>query len=130
MPQITGEALQIVSFINFQWRKHFTVRMEVPMKELFEQPENSGLKHIWKHGTADIAVYKRDTDKLVAIIEPGGAHHYDEKQMKNDKRKWKLCEINGVGCLHLMNSVLHQKLSKRKMRALIGSVLFKKNELT
>lgn len=118
---ITEEAKAIKAYIELTWPIHFCVRLEVPLKEIFIEPENAGLRHIWRYGSADLAVFRNG--KLVALIEPGGAQHFGEKQSLNDRRKWKLAEQNGVRCLHVMNGVMNS-LSKRKWRALVGSFLF------
>lgn len=118
---ITEEVKKLHDYIENNF-PHFELELEVPLKKLFPEPENKGLKHIWKYGAADL-VAKRN-NKIVAIFEPGGKHHWEERQSLNDRRKYKLCEINGVGCLTMMNSVLGN-LSKRKLRKLIGSYLWK-----
>lgn len=123
--KITEEAKAIKAYIDQKWSRLFCVKLEVPLKQVFNEPENSGLKHIWCYGSADLVVFR--DNKPVAIIEPGGAHHFDEKQSLNDRRKWKLAEQNGVRCLHVMNGVMNS-LSKRKWRALIGSFLFPRKE--
>lgn len=124
MDLITEEALSIKDYIKEQWPQ-FDVQLEQRLNTLFPQPLK-GCKHIWRHGTADIVV--RRGGKIVAVIEPGGSHHFqDEKQMKNDRAKWKLCQINGVGCLRIANGVL-DKLSKRKKRTLLGKYLFPRAE--
>lgn len=118
---ITEEARSIEKFINLTWKK-FDTELEVRLKELFPEPKNTGLQHIWRYGSADIVV--RKDGEIVCLIEPGGAHHLqDEKQMRNDRRKWKLSEINGVRCLFLMNG-LYGTLSNRRWRRLIGRFLF------
>ncbi|MEJ0090609.1 MAG: hypothetical protein WDM80_12820 [Limisphaerales bacterium] len=123
--KVTEEAETIKAYIEQKWSRLFCVKLEVPLKQVFNEPENSGLKHIWRYGSADLVVFRGN--KPVAIIEPGGAHHFDEKQSLNDRRKWKLAEQNGVRCLHVMNDVM-DSLSKRKWRALIGSFLFPRKE--
>lgn len=125
MPEITLEAIVIASFIRKKWGRKFDIKLEVKLSDLFDEPTNPGLKHIWTYGCCDIVVYKNN--KPIAVIEPGGGHHFEEKQMKNDRRKYKLCEINGVKCLHLMNGVIG-KLSNRKVRSMFGSVLFHKDD--
>lgn len=118
---ITDEVKAIARYVNRTWSEHFTTRTEVRLSELFPKPENVGLQHIWRYGSADLVVYR--SDKPVAIIEPGGGHHFEEKQSLNDRRKWKLAEQNGVRCLSMMNG-LQTRLSKRKWRALLGRYLF------
>lgn len=119
---VTEEAIRVKDYINKTWPK-FRVELEKKLNSLFPEPKNVGLKHIWKYGSADIVVYK--DDKIIAIFEPGGSHHFqDEKQIKNDKRKYMLCNINGVNCLKFANSVIYN-LSKRQMRKLFGKYLFK-----
>ena len=97
----------------------------IHLSELFPKPDNPGLQHIWRYGSADLLVYRGS--KPVAIIEPGGGHHFEEKQSLNDRRKWKLAELHGVRCLNMMNG-LQARLSKRKWRELIGGVLFRIRE--
>lgn len=119
--RITEEAKAIKAYIEQTWPRLFHLKLEIPLKEIFKEPENIGLKHIWRYGSADLVVF-RDT-KPIAIIEPGGGHHFEEKQSLNDRRKWKLAELNGIRCLHVMNDVMNS-LSKRKWRALVGGFLF------
>jgi hypothetical protein len=119
--RITEEAKAIKAYIEQTWPRLFHLKLEVPLKQIFNEPENAGLKHIWRHGSADLVVFRNT--KPVAIIEPGGGQHFGEKQSLNDRRKWKLAEQNGVRCLHVMNDVM-TSLSKRKWRALVGSFLF------
>lgn len=118
---ITDEQYSIAGYIDDMWPGKFRVSLGERLAQLFPEPSNIGLRHIWKYGEADIAVYRKK--RLVAIIEPGGSHHFDEKQAKNDRRKWKLADINGVTCLMLMNG-LQPQLSNRKWRSLIGRALF------
>ena len=118
---ITEEAIKVQSYINETWPK-FKVELEVKLNKLFPKPENSGLKHIWTYGAADVVVYKND--KIIAVFEPGGSHHFqDEKQIKNDKRKYMLCKKNGVNYLKFGNNVIYS-LSKRQMRRVFGKYLF------
>lgn len=120
-PRITEEAKTIQEYIETTWGKHFTTMLERPLRELFPEPENASLRHIWRYGSADLVVYRGG--KPVAIIEPGGAHHFDEKPSLNDRRKWKLAEVNDVKCLTMMNGLMG-RLSNRKWRDLLGSYLF------
>ena len=118
---ITEEAIRTEDFINKAWPKLKT-KKEVPLRELFEEPENRGLKHIWTYGAADVVVY--NGDRIVAVFEPGGSHHLtDEKQKKNDNRKFMLCKKNGVRYLKFANSVIYQ-MTKRQMRRLFGKYLY------
>lgn len=119
---ITEEAKAIKAYILKTWPTLFTVDLERPLREIFPEPTNRGLKHIWQYGAADIVVRKKG--KIVSIIEPGGGQHFsDEKQKKNDSRKWKICDINNVRCLCVMNGV-RRALSNRKWRSLLGRYLF------
>lgn len=118
---ITDEQRAIAAYIEQTWPGRFHVELGVKLSGVFPEPENKGLRHIWRYGEADIVVYQRETP--IAIIEPGGAHHFEEKQSLNDRRKWKLAEQNSVRCLTMMNG-LQARLSKRKWRALIGRALF------
>lgn len=89
------------------WGKFFDIpRFHIPLKELFPKPENAGLRHIWTYGHADIPVFHKKSGKLVAIFEPGGYHQYlskEDKQARNDRRKWKLGNINGVPIIQVIN---------------------------
>src|SRR4051812_13847853 len=94
---ITEEALRIKGYINLKWPQ-FRVEVEQQLRNILPKPTNYGLAHIWKYGAADLVVYLGN--KLICIFEPGGSQHFtDEKQIKNDKRKWMLCHKNGVRCL-------------------------------
>jgi hypothetical protein len=117
---VTEDIKQIEKYINKTWRR-FTTQKEVRLNKLFPEPENKGLRHIWKYGSADLVVYK--DGQAICIIESGGSHHWEEKQSLNDRGKWKLAEKNGVRCLIMMNA-LKQRLSNRKWRSLLGRYLF------
>ncbi len=119
---ITDEAKAIRDYIVEKWGHLFDVQLEVKLNELFPEPENVGLKHIWKYGSADIVVSRKGN--LVAIIETGGSHHWEEKQSLNDRRKWKLADINNVKCLTMMNGIM-DSLSRRQWRNLLGQILFR-----
>ena len=99
---ITEDIRQIEAYINRTW-KHLSTEKEIRLKKVFAEPENIGLKHIWRYGSADLVVSRHG--KPVCIIESGGSHHWEEKQSLNDRRKWKLAEINGVRCLTMMNGM-------------------------
>ena len=117
---ITEDVRQIEKYINTTWRR-FNTEKEVKLSKLFPEPENKGLRHIWKYGSADLVVSK--DGKPICIIESGGSHHWEEKQSLNDRRKWKLAEINGVRCLTMVVG-MKKRLSNRKWRALLGRYLF------
>ena len=123
MAEITQEALLIKGFIDSEWGHLFNTNLEVRLNALFPEPTNRGLKHIWSYGTADIVITKGITP--IAIIEPGGDHHWESRQRLNDRRKWKLAELNNVNCIHIMNGVVGN-ISKRQVRRMLGSILFKK----
>lgn len=94
----------------------------MPLSELFAKPEKGWAKHIWKHGSADLCVYRGD--RLICIIEAQGAHHFsDKRQIMNDKRKHKLCMINVVGCLQVANG-LKKGIARRRWRRLLGKYIF------
>lgn len=119
--RITDEVKNIESYINRTW-KNFQTELEINLCDLFPEPENKGLKHIWRYGAADLVV--RKNGRVVCIIETGGSHHFeDEKQQKNDARKWKLCEINNVRCVQMING-MQKGLSNRQWRNLLGRFLF------
>ena len=118
---ITEDVIEVEKYINKTW-KQFDTKLEIRLDKLFPKPLNKGLNHIWKYGSADLCVYKNE--KLICIIEVGGSHHMqNDKQKKNDARKWKLCDINNVSCLTMMNG-LQKRLSNRKWRNLLGRYLF------
>jgi hypothetical protein len=117
---ITEEVIKIETYINRTWQS-FQTEKEVPLRKLFPRPSNPGLLHIWRYGAADLVVSR--VGNPIAIIEVGGSHHWEEKQMTNDSRKWKLCSINNVRCLRMTNG-MQVRLSGRKWRALLGSYLF------
>ncbi len=121
MERITEDILYVQSYINRTWPKLRT-EVEIPLKELFDEPENNGLKHIWKFGVADLIIY--NGNKPTCIVEVGGHHHmHDKKQQRNDRRKFMLCKTNEVGCGHFMNGVL-QKLSGKQRRRQLGKLIF------
>lgn len=106
-PEIQGdeETLDIIlnHLINNYLRLQF--KLKISLRELFPEPENRYLKSIWKYGHADISVFRHG--ELVNIIEPGGIHHLqNDKQRLNDLKKDKLCKLNGVTCLRIMNNVV------------------------
>lgn len=118
---ITNDVIWAEDYINRTWPK-LTTRKEVPLKELFEEPENRGLKHIWQYGSADLVISK--DGNVIAVIEIGGNHHFqDPKQIKNDKRKYKLCNINNVKCVHFANGTL-QRISGRSRHRILGKIIF------
>src|SRR3990170_5299516 len=121
---ITEDIKQIEAYINRTW-KHLSTEKELRLNKVFPEPENVGLKHIWRYGSADLVVSRHG--KPVCIIESGGSHHWEEKQSLNDRRKWKLAEINGVRCLTMMNGMM-ERLSNRKWRAMLGGFLFGRTE--
>jgi len=117
---ITQDIKEIEAYINRTW-KHFHTNKEVRLNKLFPEPENVGLRHIWRYGSADLVIFRGSNP--VCIIESGGSHHWEDKQSLNDRRKWKLAEQNGVRCLTMMNGVM-PRLSNRKWRSLLGRFLF------
>jgi len=125
MDKITSEALLIKDFIESEWGHLFDVKLEVRLNGIFPEPVNRGLRHIWTYGTADLVVSRGGSP--VAIIEPGGSHHWENRQRLNDRRKWMLAEKNGVACIHIMNGVV-SGISRRQTRQMLGSVLFKKQK--
>lgn len=120
------EIEKIKVYIKYFWPNKFNFKREVPLKILFPEPKNKGLRHIWKYGHADLLVFKRE--KLITIFEPGGGQHLkDKKQIKNDRRKFMLCSKNKIFCCQILNNSL-ENLSKRKQRNLLGKVLWTKEE--
>jgi hypothetical protein len=118
---ITETAKDLKSYVDKTW-PGFETRLEVSMKDLFPDPGKGGLQTIWKYGSADLVISKKG--RIVAILEPGGSHHFnDPNQIRRDKRKWKLCEINGVRCFKFANSLFYA-LSNRKKRTMLGKVIF------
>ncbi|MDI6602726.1 MAG: hypothetical protein QME57_01220 [Patescibacteria group bacterium] len=113
------------NLINKFWKDKFIFKREIPLKNLFLEPENKSLQHIWNHGHADLAVFRNR--KLISIFEPGGTRHLkDKKQIQNDILKYKLCRLNGVKCCHFTNDTLEKLKSKREKRKFLGSYLFGK----
>lgn len=105
------------------WKNKFTFKREIPLKELFPEPENKNLKHIWNRGHADLAVFRNG--KLISIFEPGGAYHLKEKkQIQNDIAKYNLCKLNRVKCCHFTNDTLEKLRSNREKRKFLGSYLW------
>lgn len=122
--RITENVLNIENYIMKTWG--FKTKKEVKLSGLFPEPENSGLKHIWRYGSADLVVYKNG--KPVALVEVGGGQHFKEKQSLNDRRKWKLCDTNNTNCLEILNGTF-ERMSNTQRRKLIGSFLFKRKEV-
>ena len=105
----------LAEYIKSKWF-WFEVKVKVPLKNVFPKPENKGLKHMWKYGHADVVVYHHG--KPICIYEPGGSQHLEEKQARNDRRKYMLCKKNDCNCIHMMTGI-QNNLSKRKYRQLI-----------
>ncbi len=126
MSTSTEEEKSIREYISRTWSE-FHTETGATLFTLFPEPENYGLKHIWTYGHSDISVFRKR--RLVCLIEPGGSQHFEEHQSLNDRRKWKLTEINGVKCLHLMNGTM-ENLSKKQFRKLMGGVLYGKSQST
>jgi hypothetical protein len=40
------------------WKGKFNFKREIPLKELFPEPKDKDLKHIWRYGHGDLAVFK------------------------------------------------------------------------
>ena len=97
---------KIINQIINVWKFKVSIEIKIPLRKLFPEPENKWLSTMWSHGHADIAVYRHG--KLVCIIEPGGwfYHLKDKTQKLRDKRKDKLCEINGVNVLRAVNDIV------------------------
>lgn len=98
----------------------------VPLKELFPEPEKKHLKKFWGNNShADIAIFRHR--KLVCIVEPGGfAHFSDKKQKTRDKKKDAICKINNVNCLRISNDVvnhLYKMKTKRLFRKYIYNII-------
>lgn len=119
-PQSKMTEDELAEYISKRW-KMFKVRVKTPLKEVFPEPQCPGLKHIWRYGHADVFV-SNSQGRPLAVIEPGGTQHFEKKQARNDRLKYKLCEINGVKCLHFLTG-LESRLSKRKFRNLIRKFL-------
>lgn len=121
---ITEDVIKLEQYINQTWAQ-FKTQKEIALRDLFLEPENKGLKHIWKYGSADLVVFCND--RPICIIEPGGAQHFEKKQHKNDARKFKLCELNDCRCLHMINGLMN-RLSKRQFRKLLGGYVYEKSK--
>lgn len=110
---------KITDYIINHYNLKVSTKTKVPLRELFPEPKNKWLLSIWRHGHADIAVYRHG--KLACIIEPGGSYHLkDDKQKLRDKKKDRLCEVNNVNVLRLINSIT------KYMDLLVTKKLFKK----
>ena len=108
---------KLATFIESNF--HLTVKIKVPLKKLFPEPEKKYLRHFWNCDShADLAIFRHL--KLVCIVEPGGfAHFSDRKQRIRDKKKDVICRNNNVNCFRIGNSVIgHLDLSivKRQFR--------------
>lgn len=105
-PEDDTKGLQIIaSYIENNFR--VTVgKIKTPLKELFPKPEKKHLQRFWNNNShADIPIFRHD--KLVAIVEPGGAGHLkDKKQRTRDNKKYAICKLNGVNLLQISNSVI------------------------
>lgn len=120
-PVVTEEAKSLADFLVGEWGHLFDVQLEVRLSTLFPKPRWSRLCHIWKHGSADLAVFREQ--RLVAIVEVGGPHHFDALRARNDENKARLAITNHVSCAILSNEIV-RKLSKRRLRALLGAIIF------
>ena len=119
----TEEAIKIKDYILKKWGKHFRVDLEVAFRDMFPEPDQLRLKPIWHAAKMDVLV--RSKKGFVCVIEPGGAHHFnDEEQIKNDDRRDQLCHLNGLNTFRLINGLM-DKLPKREWRKLLGSYLFR-----
>lgn len=105
---------KLSSYLNSSFPK-LTFKTKTPLKELFPEPENRMLRAFWGNNShADISVFRHS--KLVCILEPGGsAHVKDKKQKIRDKKKDRICHLNGVNVLRFFNSVLRD-IGKSKLR--------------
>lgn len=121
---ITPQTRAIAATIQSFWPERFGLRYEVRLRDLFPEPENDGLRHIWRYGRADLVVTRPKSAKIVSLIELHGEHHWTEKQARNDRRKYMLARENEVECLALYNSIV-DRISRRQMRGLLGGVLFR-----
>lgn len=121
---ITKDVIKLEQYINKTW-PIFKTQKEICLYDLFPEPKNKGLRHIWKYGVADLVVFWNVHP--MCIIEPGGCQHFEKHQHKNDGRKFKLAELNNCRCIHMMNGLMNN-LSKRSLRKLIGGFLWKKSE--
>jgi len=97
---------KINDYIINVYKLKVSTETKKPLRELFPKPENKLLSTIWSYGHADIAIYRHG--KLACIIEPGGwfYHLKEPKQKSRDKRKDRLCEINGVNVLRAVNDIV------------------------
>jgi len=99
-------------------------KSKVPLRELFAEPESKWLKSIWRFGHGDIVVYRHG--KPVCIIEPGGFYHTkDETQKLRDKKKDKLCKLNGVNVLRIYNNTVY-RFCNPKVPPYNGKQIFKR----
>tara|TARA_R100000027_G_scaffold64353_1_gene57743 strand:- start:486 stop:947 length:462 start_codon:yes stop_codon:yes gene_type:complete len=120
---ITPQVREIAGLIESFWPGKYDLRYEVKLSEIFPEPENHGLLHIWRYGRADLVVNFARTGRILSIIELHGAHHWTEKQAKNDRRKYMLAKENGVAGLCMYNSLIG-RISRKKMRNLLGKYFY------
>lgn len=93
-------------------------KIKIPLKELFPKPENKWLQSFWNNNShSDISVFRHN--KLTCIIEPGGWYHIkDEKQKVRDSKKYKICKINGINYLPVVNSGINHLDEKNTKKLL------------
>ena len=100
-------------------------RFDIPLKELFPQSEKKTLYRFWKASShADIPIFSKKTDELIAIFETGGNLHKEKKQAIRDKKKAEICKLNNIGFRGVI-SWEWEKISKRKFRNWIRKALFR-----
>ena len=104
--------------------KHFYIpRFDIPLKKLFPEPENRFLRSFWKAAShADIPVFSKRDNRLIAIFETGGSAHLEKKQVLRDTKKAKICALNNIGFRGIQNWEW-EKISRRKFRNWIRKVL-------
>lgn len=114
---------EICDHIINHWNLKVSIKTKTPLREMFPEPKNKWLLSIWRYGHADISIFKHN--KLVAVIEPGGWHYHlkDEKQLLRDKKKDKLCELNNVNCLRVVNDIVNY-LDLPKTKKLIRKYIY------
>jgi len=97
--------------------------VKIPLKQLFSEPENKWLKSIWSYGHADIVAFRHG--KLITVIEPGGFFHLkSNKQKLRDRKKDRLCELNNVNVLRLVNSIVDNGMCNKKFKKLLKKYFY------
>lgn len=110
------------------------VRLKVPLKELFPEPEKKHLRIFWNHNSHGDAVFYRHSQPVLLVELCGFAHFKDKKQRTRDKKKRQICKLNEMNFLSFGNSVLRdlekpetRNIIKKKLKQAIHGNMWKNN---